>query len=71
MSPNKSKKSVKEMIKTAKKEDELSRRKKNNASSDSDDSVSSDSENESDEMDVHEYRKFLSKIFPSKNLNKK
>jgi hypothetical protein len=29
------------------------------------------SDNEDDEMDVHEYRKFLSKIFPSKHLNNK
>jgi hypothetical protein len=36
------------------------------------DSDSDDSDSESDEeMDVHEYRKFLSKIFPSKNLDKK
>ena len=50
--------------------DELSRRKKSNEQSDdSDDNYSSDSE--SDEMDAHEYRKFLSTIFPSKHLNKK
>jgi ATP-dependent Lon protease len=55
--------------KKSKKSEELSRRRKNNADSDSDNIMSSDSENE--EMDVHEYRKFLSKIFPSKNLDKK
>ena len=39
---------------------------------DGDDEVStySDSENE-DEMDIHEYRKFLHKIFPSKDLKNK
>jgi len=42
-------------------------RKKKNDASDSD--SSSDSENET--MDVHEYRKFLSKIFPSRYLSKK
>ena len=28
-------------------------------------------DDENEEMDVHEYRKFLKKIFPSKHLNKK
>jgi ATP-dependent Lon protease len=42
-------------------------KKKNN---DTDSSSESDSEND-DEMDVHEYRKFLSKIFPSKHLTNK
>ena len=58
-----------ESTKKSKKYEETSRRKKNNTDSDSDNIISSDSENE--EMDVHEYRKFLSKIFPSKNLDKK
>jgi len=42
-------------------------KKKNN---DTDSSSESDSENDA-EMDVHEYRKFLSKIFPSKHLTNK
>ena len=58
-----------ESTKKSKKSEEISRMKKTNADSDSDNIMSSDSE--SDEMDVHEYRKFLSKIFPSKNLDKK
>ena len=65
---NQSKITKKDMNKRSKKEAEKSRNKKRNDESDSDDFIS-DSEN--DEMDVHEYRKFLSKIFPSKHLNKK
>ena len=66
---NKSKKSSNDS-KRNKKVDESTRRRKMDESSDDDhdDNISSDSENE---MDVHEYRKFLSKIFPSKNLDKK
>ena len=57
----------KDQNKRSKKEEEKRRNKKVNNDSDSD-----DGEYESnDEMDVHEYRKFLSKIFPSKHLNKK
>jgi ATP-dependent Lon protease len=55
------------MNKRSKKEEEKQRNRKNNNDSDSDDG---DYES-SDEMDVHEYRKFLSKIFPSKHLSKK
>jgi ATP-dependent Lon protease len=55
----------------SKKAQELASRRKANNHSDSDVTNSSDSDNEEKEMDVHEYRKFLSKIFPSKNLNKK
>jgi ATP-dependent Lon protease len=62
-----SKISKKELNKRSKKQDEKSRNKKRNEESDSD-----NGEDESSvEMDVHEYRKFLSKIFPSKHLNKK
>jgi ATP-dependent Lon protease len=57
----------KEQNKRSKKDDEKRRNKKNNNDSDSDDG---DYES-NDEMDVHEYRKFLSKIFPSKHLSKK
>jgi len=57
----------KDQNKRSKKEDEKRRNKKNNNDSDSDDG---DYES-NDEMDVHEYRKFLSKIFPSKHLSKK
>ena len=58
-----------ESNKRTKRNEELSRRKKSNSHSDSDDNNSNDSDYE--EMDTHEYRKFLSKIFPSKHLNNK
>ena len=57
----------KEQNKRSKKDDEKKHNKKNNNDSDSDD-VDYES---GEEMDVHEYRKFLSKIFPSKHLSKK
>ena len=57
----------KDQNKRSKKDDEKRRNKKVNNDSDSDDG---DYES-NDEMDVHEYRKFLSKIFPSKHLSKK
>lgn len=61
--------SKKDQIKKGKKEVEISRKKKKIVNSDSDDNNESDSEN--DELDVHEYRKFLSEIFPSKNIENK
>uniref|UniRef100_A0A6C0DIF7 ATPase AAA-type core domain-containing protein n=1 Tax=viral metagenome TaxID=1070528 RepID=A0A6C0DIF7_9ZZZZ len=66
----------KEQTKKTKKMEELSKKQKKNVDSDDDDNNDDDgndfiSESDSDEMDVHEYRKFLSKIFPSKHLNKK
>ena len=59
-----------QMKKSTKKTEELSKKKKLHIDSDDegDDFIS---ESDSDEMDVHEYRKFLSKIFPSKHLDKK
>lgn len=59
---------IKETNKRNKRSDELSRRTKNNDNSDSNDSdwIESDSD-----MDSHEYRKFLSKLYPSKHLDKK
>jgi len=60
-------KNKKELYKS-KKQEQLAQRKKKNDESDSD---SESSDNSEDEMDVHEYRKFLSKMFPSKHLNKK
>ena len=57
----------KEHNKRSKKDDEKKRNKKINNDSDSDDGDYESGE----EMDVHEYRKFLSKIFPSKHLSKK
>lgn len=59
--------------KETKREHLTSKKRQNNHSdsSDFDDDGSSDFEEEELEMDEHEYRKFLSKIFPSKNLNEK
>ncbi len=48
---------------------EMATKKKQVADSDSDDGGESNSDD--DEMDVHEYRKFLSQIFPSKHLSNK
>jgi len=55
--------------KNNKMEDKSKKQKKHVDSDDEDDNFVSESD--SDEMDVHEYRKFLSKIFPSKHLDKK
>jgi len=61
----------------SKKRDELTRRRKMNENSDSDDDDDdsfineSDEEDDTEEMDVVEYQKFLSKMFPSKYMNKK
>ena len=55
--------------KNNKMEDKVKKQKKHIDSDDDEDNFISESE--SDEMDVHEYRKFLSKIFPSKHLDKK
>ena len=54
-------------------QDEKTRKRKSNEESDSDDDLSftSDSDEDIDEMDQHEYRKFLAKMFPSKYINKK
>jgi len=64
-------------IKTSKKTVEPVKNKKQNESSDDeydddDDDESYHTDDNSDtEMDVHEYRKFLKNIFPSKHLDKK
>ena len=56
---------------------QLKKLKKNKDSDDSDSggddntSVKSDSDSEDDAMDMHEYRKFISKIFPSKYMTNK
>jgi len=60
----------KEQNKASKKKDEAIRRRKNNEES-SDDGEPNSSDSESDEMDQHEYRKFLAKMFPSKHINDK
>jgi ATP-dependent Lon protease len=59
--------SKKDMKKSDKK---IVQKKKKIVNSDSD-SNSGGSDSESDEMDEHEYRKFISKIFPSKHIDKK
>ena len=60
----------KEQSKASKKMDESIRRRKKNEES-SDDGGSQSSDSESEEIDQHEYRKFLAKMFPSKNANDK
>ena len=55
----------------SKKQERVEQKKRKNEESDSDSGSESTSDNSEDEMDVHEYRKYLSKIFPSKHLNKK
>lgn len=65
---NQTKMSKKEMIKSKKRDEEANRQKKKSESSDDDTSFYTDDE---DEMDIHEYRKFLKKMFPSKHLDKK
>ena len=59
--------SKKEQNKSSRKQDEITKKKKKIQNPDSD----NDGSDSDDEMDVHEYRKFLSKIFPSKHLNNK
>jgi ATP-dependent Lon protease len=61
----------KEQMKKSKKAEELSKKKKQHIDSDDEGGDDFISESDSDEMDVHEYRKFLKKIFPSKHLDKK
>jgi len=70
MSSENQKKTKKEQNQySAKKQNEINKRKKRNADTDSDENNSSGSE--SDETNVREYDKFLSKIFPSKYIDKK
>ena len=64
----------KEQNKSSKKRDEQSHKKKKNHHSDSDEnsyfSESETEEEEENEMDPLEYKKFLSKLFPSKHLER-
>jgi ATP-dependent Lon protease len=55
-------------IKKDKHESDKQQKKKNN---DDDNDATSSSDNEDDGMNEHEYRKFLSKIFPSKHIDNK
>jgi ATP-dependent Lon protease len=61
--------SKRDQSKRSSKNAEANLKKKKNQSSDSDSNFGSDSENE--EMDVHEFRKYVQKIFPSKHMEKK
>lgn len=61
--------SKRDQFKHSNKKTDADRKKKKNEESDSDNGEVSDSDNE--EMDMHEYRKFLHKMFPSKHMNKK
>ena len=62
----------KELSKRSNKLEELNKKKKRSSANSNSDSSDDESETDSDdEMNVHEYRKFISKIFPSKHLNKK
>ena len=63
--------SNKEISKRSKKMEEMNKKKKIVENSESSSNDGSESESESGEMDVHEYRKYISKIFPSKHLNNK
>ena len=57
----------------SKKREEIKQRRKNNESSDSesDTYIETEDDEEEDEIDIPEYRKFISKIFPSKYMDKK
>ena len=68
---NSNKLSKKEQIKKYNKKAELNRKKKNNQHSDSDNENINDDDSENEEMDVHEFRKYVKKIFPSKHMDKK
>ena len=79
-----SKNSKKEQVRRSKRLEELNKKKNSNDDSESNfgsdvdddnntinNSSHSETDSDSNDLDVHEYRKFLMKIFPSKNLNKK
>ena len=69
---NQTKVSKREQAKRSKKNEDKNLKRKKIADSDSDENDEDyTTENENDELDVHEYRKFLKKIFPSKYLDKK
>ena len=71
MSRDSQTKTQKKGIKTSKKTVDPVKNKKQNVSSDDDDDESYHTDDSDTEMDVHEYRKFLKNIFPSKHLDKK
>jgi hypothetical protein len=57
----------KDQVKRSNKKAEKNLKKKKDENSDSDNI----SDSESDEMDIHEFRKYVQKIFPSKHINDK
>ena len=61
--------SKREQFKRSNKKVDANLKKKKNENSDSDGGNGSDSEN--DEIDMHEFRKYVQKIFPSKHMDKK
>jgi len=61
--------SKREQVKCSNKKVEADRKKKRNEESDSDNDEDTNSDNE--EMDMHEFRKYVQKIFPSKHMEKK
>jgi ATP-dependent Lon protease len=65
---NSNKLSKREQVKRFNKKAEANLKKKKNDTSDSDDGNGGESENE---MDMHELRKYIKKIFPSKHMDKK
>jgi ATP-dependent Lon protease len=67
---NQTKMSNKELIKSKKMENANRKKHKNEESSDDDISLYTDDDDD-ELVDVHEYRKFLKNIFPSKHLDKK
>ena len=58
-----------EQIKFSNKKAEANLKKKKNETSDSESGNGSDSDDEG--MNIHEFRKYVQKIFPSKHINKK
>jgi len=69
MSKDKQPKISKKSSSTKKKEEAARLKKRKDESSDSD--YVSDDDDEDEEMDIQEYREFLSKTFPSKHIDKK
>ena len=66
----------KERIRRSKRLEELNKKKKRSGnfdnSTDEDESYDeNDTDSENEEIDIHEYRKYISQIFPSKHMNEK
>ena len=66
---NSNKLSKREQVKRSNKKADANIKKKRNEDSDSDNGI--DSESENDEIDIHEFRKYVQKIFPSKHMTNK